>query len=148
MPRPTIINMMVLVLIISLGLWTGSAAYHVRTEPAGSWLLHVGGDPRGSVTWGVHPAPFWPRYWRHLLGLAWPGSYVCPEGCWRSPGMGRRTLGTRAVLPLDMKRYTLSEDLYDEFVRPLAFDYLKEVGAGDPNCDHEGSITPSAPEPK
>ena len=23
--------------------------------------------------------PIWPKFWRTLLGLAWPGSFVCPD---------------------------------------------------------------------
>jgi hypothetical protein len=33
----------------------------------------------------LHRSPFWPRYWRRVLHLPWPGSYVCPENQQSSP---------------------------------------------------------------
>jgi hypothetical protein len=26
----------------------------------------------------AHPDPFWPHYWRSLVGQPWPGGYECP----------------------------------------------------------------------
>jgi hypothetical protein len=45
----------------------------VRTaEQEGLWVCLMGAPDY------AHPDPFWPHYWRSLVGRPWPGSYACP----------------------------------------------------------------------
>ena len=64
-------------------LWMGTAAYRVRFDPSCEFIHHLwersdtpGGTLRSIIGTG-HPAPFWPQYWRRLLGKPWPGTYRC-----------------------------------------------------------------------
>jgi hypothetical protein len=82
--RFTVRGMMVTVGVVAAVLWPIVAAYRVDSDPSGRWLYHVyerhGLGEYHSTFNSQHPAPFWPRYRRALLGLPWPGDYVC-DGC-------------------------------------------------------------------
>lgn len=43
-----------------------------------TWVEGVRNYEVKGFTWSVHMTPFWPRYWRYLLGRPSPGDYVCP----------------------------------------------------------------------
>jgi hypothetical protein len=58
--------------------WAWATAERVREDRAMRYLWHlVLQKPRGGFV-ERHQAPFWPRYWRRLLGQSWPGNYKCP----------------------------------------------------------------------
>lgn len=74
---------MVMVAIAGLIFWLGATAFDVYRDRETYYLFHyypwMGTDPihGPQERFSGHPAPFWPRYWRRLLGLPWPGSYIC-----------------------------------------------------------------------
>ena len=54
-----------------------------------TWERHgVEGYHESRIT--KHPTPFWPRYWRGLLGLPWPGTFTCADQCDESLNRVRR----------------------------------------------------------
>jgi hypothetical protein len=85
LPRMTTRRWMFAIAFFALSLWLGLVAYRVGTGPGGKWVFHLwerhGFIEPGSVFNSQHSVPFWPRYWRALLGQPWPGSYVCDEAC-------------------------------------------------------------------
>jgi hypothetical protein len=88
LPRMTTRRWMSVIAFFALSLWLGLVASRVGTDPRGKWVFHLwerhGSIEPGSVFNSQHPVPFWPRYWRALLGQPWPDSYVCDEGCTRT----------------------------------------------------------------
>lgn len=81
LPRVTVRALMVLVLLAALGSWAGLRARDVYLDP--DYHIHAyahwtKGSP--SMTFdGAASPPFWPRFWRHLLGLPWKGQPVCGQ---------------------------------------------------------------------
>ncbi len=51
---------------------TGSPGPHLRPDPAlpGAFDTDRSYCPR---------RPFWPKFWRMLIGRPWPGDYRCPD---------------------------------------------------------------------
>jgi hypothetical protein len=73
---------MVFVVVAAIGMWAGLKAREVYLD--NDYHIHVyahwnNGSP--AMTWnGAASPPFWPRYWRHLLGRPWKRQPVCSEG--------------------------------------------------------------------
>lgn len=91
----------------ALVVWLGLALYRVTTDRTGGGLYHVWEHPVSgryhSISLSSHPAPFWPRYWRKLLGQPWPGTYVCAKH--RSPlPNGPRAGKIVVTVPGDLSR--------------------------------------------
>jgi hypothetical protein len=84
MPKTTIRRLMVIVLLIGIGTWAGVAAERTRSNQLRSHLHYNNeGAPNAPLTdfsqtraW----VPFWPVYWRTLLGLPWDWHYDCVTG--------------------------------------------------------------------
>jgi hypothetical protein len=82
LPKVTIRSLMALVVVVAIGLWAGLRAREVYLD--NDYHLHVyvhwiNGEP--GMTWdGAASPPFWPRYWRHLVGLPWKAQPVCGKG--------------------------------------------------------------------
>jgi hypothetical protein len=74
---------MIVVAVVSVLLHTALTAFHVGYDLECRWVSHVwertddpgDGDRRTTTT--VCVAPFWPQYWRRLLGRPWPGAFRC-----------------------------------------------------------------------
>jgi hypothetical protein len=76
--RLSLRRMMALVALAAVATWLGGAAVRVMDDRRYGSILHHRhrpGECCGFVLF--EPAPFWPRYWRRLLGQPWPGSYAC-----------------------------------------------------------------------
>jgi hypothetical protein len=60
------------------------AGVRVAREPDVATLCHLGRhrDDGSLFVYGhaATPATYWGKYWRRVLGLPWPGGFVCP-GC-------------------------------------------------------------------
>lgn len=88
MPRTTIRSLMAIVLLIGVAIWAGLAAERTRSNKARFHThFHANGvphDPNGEFAMTPAWIPFWPVYWRTLLGLPWNWHYACV------PGSGRR----------------------------------------------------------
>jgi hypothetical protein len=71
--------MMFFVVASALVIWLGIAAVDVYS--AKEHHVHMGIDLRGTPSLaamgGMEP-PFWPRYWRRLLGRPWRSQPLCP----------------------------------------------------------------------
>jgi hypothetical protein len=82
--RLTVRRMMAGVAIVVLSTWLSTTAVRVRNDQAHGGLLHMQADDNASSGFSFvwHHAPFWPRYWRRVIGQAWPGSYTCPCEAW------------------------------------------------------------------
>jgi len=110
LPRMTTRRWMLVVSFLALSQWLGVVAYRVGTDPKGTWLFHLwerhGSIGSGSVFNAQHPVPFWPRYWRALLGRPWPGSYVCDEGCTRTWDRVGRIVVTVPYYPMASTEFT------------------------------------------
>jgi hypothetical protein len=67
----------------AVGMWMITVAYRIQAETHDEFLYHLWvlkdspNEPRRSIMGTLCRAPFWPRYWRRLLGQPWPGSYTC-----------------------------------------------------------------------
>jgi hypothetical protein len=70
---------MILVAIVALLLWMGLLAREVHRE--NDYHFHVSVitvNDRPGIAWDDKAVPpFWPRYWRRLLGRPWRGQPVC-----------------------------------------------------------------------
>jgi hypothetical protein len=84
MPKTTIRRMMVMVLVIGMATWAGVAAERTRTNKSRS---HVHFNNEGELGAPLREfsetrawVPFWPVYWRTLLGLPWDWRYDCVSG--------------------------------------------------------------------
>jgi hypothetical protein len=82
-PRFSIRGFMIALAIGTIGLWAIGTAVSVAFDRGTEWIYHrwerhvAEGYHAPFLT--QHSISFWPRYWRKLLGLSWPGSYDC--GC-------------------------------------------------------------------
>jgi hypothetical protein len=82
LPRVTIRRLMILVVVAAIGTWAGMRArdvymdndYHIHIHA--HWLKD---EPAMTFNSAITP-PYWPRYWRHLLGLPWKEQPVCGTG--------------------------------------------------------------------
>ena len=80
-PRITIRGLMCLVFGVSIALHLSLTAirvssmkeYHTHT-----WV-HVKGGRSFITVAGSEQPPFWPRYWRSIIGLTWKGLSLCPQ---------------------------------------------------------------------
>ena len=80
-PRIAIRGLMFVVIVFGIALHTILAA--VRITATKEFHAHIWVNPQGvppSITCaGSEQAPFWPRYWRYLLGLPWMRQPLCPK---------------------------------------------------------------------
>jgi hypothetical protein len=80
-PRTTIRGLMAIVLFIAAASWAGVAAERTRSKREREHIhLHADGVPHewnGKFSVTPEWVPFWPVYWRTLLGLPWDWGYVC-----------------------------------------------------------------------
>src|SRR3954447_24866697 len=83
LPRMTMRRWAIVVIAAAVVMWMAVIAYRVENDPSSRYIHHlwVRNDlPEGLPRWpvGTLSVPnFWPQYWRRLLGLPWPGSYIC-----------------------------------------------------------------------
>lgn len=106
--RTSIRRLMMIVAVASVLLWMGSTAYYVGYDRGCHWIIHDW-ERRDSpgITTTPCVAPFWPQYWRRLLGRPWPGTFRCEcanEDQMLGIGVGTecrayRYLSSRAVSP-------------------------------------------------
>lgn len=78
--RFTVRGLMGLVIVCGVAFFTGLAAVRVITAKeyhGHSWVYVQDGQPFFSLSVAEHP-PFWPRYWRCLLGRPWK-RLPCPQ---------------------------------------------------------------------
>jgi hypothetical protein len=84
MPKATIRRLMATVLLIAAATWAGLAAERTRSNKARFHThFHANGvphDPEGDFSMTPEWVPFWPVYWRTLLGLRLDWRYVCVPG--------------------------------------------------------------------
>jgi hypothetical protein len=97
MPRTTIRRLMAIMLFIATGTWAGVVAERTRSNKARHHThFHPNGVPHDlNGEFGMTPkwVPFWPVYWRTLLGLPWDWRYDCV------PGDGRREVACEHDFP-------------------------------------------------
>jgi hypothetical protein len=83
-PRTTIRGLMAIVLFIAAATWVGLAAERTRSNRARFHThFYANGVPHdwdGEFSMTPEWVPFWPVYWRTLLGLPWDLRYVCVPG--------------------------------------------------------------------
>jgi len=84
LPRMTTRRWMRVVVGAAVVMWMATVAYRVQVDPQSRYIHHLWGErkdsPEGlrrSITSTLCHAPFWPLYWRRLLGQPWPGTYRC-----------------------------------------------------------------------
>lgn len=113
LPRMTTRRLMIMVAVVAVSLQMAITAFHVGYDPACRWILHIWERKDGPevvsrpTTTTPCVAPFWPQYWRRLLGRHWPGTFRCEclnEGDTIMLGIGAGTecrphkyVGSRAV---------------------------------------------------
>lgn len=112
-PRPTTRRIMALVAVLAAGLGLVVPAAQVACDkdehvhvwfddrpwpPPGTWIPAPPGGARMALMQQDVRArpPFWPRYWRRLLGRPWRGQPVCPA----DPGRSGETCSFRPEVPL------------------------------------------------
>jgi hypothetical protein len=80
----TIRRLMMIVLFIAAATWAVLAAERTRSNKARFHThFHANGVPHdwnGGFDMTPEWVPFWPVYWRTLLGLPWDWRYVCVPG--------------------------------------------------------------------
>jgi hypothetical protein len=84
MPKTTIRRLMVIVLLIGTSIWAGLAATRTRSNKSRAHL-HYNNEcdlnaPLRDFSQTRAWVPFWPVYWRTLLGLRWDWRYNCVTG--------------------------------------------------------------------
>jgi hypothetical protein len=83
-PRTTIRRLIAIVLLIGVAIWAGLAAQRTRSNKARfhTHLQSLGDpdDPNWEFTVTPEWVPFWPVYWRTLLGLRWDWRLECISG--------------------------------------------------------------------
>ena len=72
-----------MLLVLSLAVALHMSLTAIRVSSAKEYHMHTWIHGRGIkafiiVSVGERP-PFWPRYWRNLLGLKWKGLPLCPH---------------------------------------------------------------------
>ena len=80
-PRITVSGLMCVVFIFAIAfhLSVGAVRVHSAKEyHAHTWVLIQGGKPFIHIASAERP-PFWPRYWRYLIGLPWKGLPLCSQ---------------------------------------------------------------------
>ena len=83
LPRMTMRLWMVAVVGAAVMTWIAVTAYRIEHDVQHSWLHHhwaVKALPGISYPPSIGTfcqSPFWPRYWRTLLGQPWPGTWKC-----------------------------------------------------------------------
>lgn len=71
---------MTAVALVAFLLWPSVTAFRVANRQEYLQVSHRVPEDEGRVVrFFTHHVPFWPSYWRHLVGLPWPGTYRC--GC-------------------------------------------------------------------
>jgi hypothetical protein len=97
MPRTTVRRLMAVVLFIAAATWAGVAAERTWANKARRHThIQANGVPHdlnGEFTMFRKWVPFWPVYWRTLLGLPWDWRYDCV------PGDGRREVACEHDFP-------------------------------------------------
>jgi hypothetical protein len=92
-PRMTTQRWMAVTAATAVALWLGTTAFRVKNDRGSQWISHLweryGSLQPGSIYNSQHEAPFWPRYWRRLLGQPWPGTYACDPSAESSGRYGR-----------------------------------------------------------
>jgi hypothetical protein len=111
--RFTTLGLMAAIAGLAVLLWMLATAIRVEYDPGCQYIQHTWGreggpDDAPEVTTTICGAPFWPQYWRRLLGRPWTGDYrcdcldlECDCGPYRkrlgTEGHCYRGLGTRSV---------------------------------------------------
>jgi hypothetical protein len=124
MPKTTIRRLMVIVLLIGTSTWAGLAAARTRSNKSRSHVHYKNeGEPTAPLqnfsqtrAW----VPFWPVYWRTLLGLRWDWHYDCISGD------GNRKIACEHDFP----RLNLRDD--QGRIRGVDFELLQAVFKGQP----------------
>jgi hypothetical protein len=76
LPRTTTRRWLAVIASLALGMWISRALG--STLPLRPHLLPSPTIP-GAFEYSDCPyRPFWPKFWRILLGQPWPGNFVCP----------------------------------------------------------------------
>ena len=83
-PRTTIRRLMAVVLLLGIAIWACLAAIRTRTNrarfPSHYRLLGDPNDTQWEIVVTPEWVPFWPVYWRTLLGLRWDWHLECVSG--------------------------------------------------------------------
>jgi hypothetical protein len=123
-PKSTTRRLMVIVLLIGIGTWAGVAAERTRSNKSRAHLHYKNeGAPNAPLTdFSLTRAwvPFWPVYWRTLLGLPWDWHYDCVSGD------GSRQVACDHDFP--------ELNIRDAYGRPAGVDFelLQAVFSGQP----------------
>jgi hypothetical protein len=122
---------MALVAGVGVITWLLIAADQIRREPGSSTLCHLrrysdNGEP---FAYGHASTPWisWSKYWRKVLGLPWPGTFVCPCKEEFERGKGRKTV--------DLATSNDMNEMHD-LLFPMLEEYdreLKRRKTGHPN---------------
>lgn len=104
--RMTTRRLMIAVAAVAVLLHMGITAIHVESRPEYRWVAHIW-ECKNQVSIGPQRvaftecrAPFWPKYWRRLLGRPWPGTFQCEchaEEKWIGDGLGDELRPYRCV---------------------------------------------------
>jgi hypothetical protein len=80
-PRITVGGLMCIVVVLGIAIHLALAA--VRVFAAKEYHFHTWLEGQGDRTFTTlavaEQSPFWPRYWRCILGLPWKSLPLCPE---------------------------------------------------------------------
>ncbi len=79
LPRMTTRGLMVFVILVGLALHFAMSArrvYATKEYHFHTWVFLSGNKPFATISSANQP-PFWPRYWRCILGLPWRGRALC-----------------------------------------------------------------------
>ena len=137
-PRFRLPTVLASVAAAAIALWLIRTAILVENDWKHRTLFHlfVMPDP-ATPAFGLVcplPTPYWPRFWRRLLGLPWPGSFDC--GCRARPPDRFPPDNPEAILVA-----TRAGDGHSYPVGEMIYDYYSTHGGWPPPW-HRGAHAP------
>ena len=106
MRRITIRKLMLAIVALAILLRLIVVGFQVWRQPNLSTLHHlrrfVHNNEPYVYSHGTNPAEYWAEYWRKVLGLPWPGGFVCSCKAQQENEFGKATVDVETSHEMDL----------------------------------------------